>query len=824
MALTPYQRRVEAPATAQPQQIVDTRTPDVGAKIANLGAQLLATTEPIVKQQALDSAKKAAGEFMFTRNEEGNLVVPAAAEDGGVVYRQAFDQLVQQRYVNNVNMDFQNWINEEINNQRAMISGKPFDPMEFQSVVQAKVEGMLEGVDPNLRGVLEETLGREGLERTRSAWEEWGRTSRAGTIAGIMTQQRTYFQMIADGPSKGWSPEEISEQAFKPLLSNIARMRELAITGPEEFKAAMMQYDIEIGNVDNYFDSVEFIATTMLPVMSGMGEEDIQKVQLAISGVPFEGGLSGTIRHRGGNEEVTPTSLKGFFKDTFGFDPTSVDRSPTHSLSLKNPGSFHNTANGGRAIDTPRIEGMTFEQYVATWEEAGFTVLDPRDEYKNPSPHATGGHWHIALGALRTAETTSTSDAVAGITADQLNRLDPSMKKVLSGALNDRLGEIREDRRVAAREAAENVRAAAVAKQNQDIYDSITGAEIANITGNYDGKQRKVLEGSFAELVNFKKLSDPNEQQKIMGFVQKYNYVPEALVNFFDNGIRSENWQGALTLYRGLKQTTLTSGARVGDLLVTEIDPRTKALLSEADTLDKAGISPAQIGSRVESLRSGGPTFEEFKTSYNGQFDAGDKGRGYIKERNEQIVKAYGFRNAGQIPPALARTIDAAAAANFDIVNRDPIKALSRAMEQNQNIYTKNPIFMDGVGPGILTRTYTPVQIAKGLSNIQDANGNKVLKAIPGHKLTLGKNVLLVPTDDLTGRIGRYNVRVFHPVTGSILNEFPVDLGKAMQMWGVDYAMDMKPANPIGAAEEKRSAEQQFLLDMAQREQRRPRN
>lgn len=41
---------------------------------------------------------------------------------------------------------------------------------------------------------------------------------------------------------------------------------------------------------------------------------------------------------------------------------------------------------------------MTFDQYVNRIRQAGFTILEARDEVNNPSAHATGPHWHVVIG------------------------------------------------------------------------------------------------------------------------------------------------------------------------------------------------------------------------------------------------------------------------------------------------------------------------------------------------------------------------------------------------------------------------------------------
>lgn len=78
-----------------------------------------------------------------------------------------------------------------------------------------------------------------------------------------------------------------------------------------------------------------------------------------------------------------------------GISIGSTYRSPNHPLTLKNPSSLHRTRG---AIDVAAIPGMTFDDYIKGYKDAGYNILEAIDEYKNPSPWATGGHWHVVLG------------------------------------------------------------------------------------------------------------------------------------------------------------------------------------------------------------------------------------------------------------------------------------------------------------------------------------------------------------------------------------------------------------------------------------------
>lgn len=75
---------------------------------------------------------------------------------------------------------------------------------------------------------------------------------------------------------------------------------------------------------------------------------------------------------------------------------TSGYRGPNHPLSAKNPRSYHATSRG--AVDIAPIPGMTFDQYVNSIRNAGYRVIEARDEVRNPSSYATGPHWHVVIG------------------------------------------------------------------------------------------------------------------------------------------------------------------------------------------------------------------------------------------------------------------------------------------------------------------------------------------------------------------------------------------------------------------------------------------
>lgn len=88
-------------------------------------------------------------------------------------------------------------------------------------------------------------------------------------------------------------------------------------------------------------------------------------------------------------------AFDAFLRRTFpGVRITSGRRDPNSPLGRANPRSWHNQ---GKAWDTAPIEGMDFKDYVSRIGQ-DYDILEARDEVNNPSRHATGPHWHVAVG------------------------------------------------------------------------------------------------------------------------------------------------------------------------------------------------------------------------------------------------------------------------------------------------------------------------------------------------------------------------------------------------------------------------------------------
>lgn len=797
MAIEPFRQRI---GIVSPGSLISSSAPQVsdpGAAIRSIGQTIMEVGAPIVSKRAVEAGQKAAGSAEIKRDAEGNPIKIERPQGGGVLFNQAFDKVAEARYINQVSYDFQNFLNTEINDRRVGKDGKAFDPDQFDAVVQGRLEGILKTVDPSLKPAVEEVVFREALERTRSFKDEWGRTQRSQAISGAKQQIDILMNSYARFRDEGLNASEAYEKYGKPLDDMVQRMQELGQIGGEEADALLMQVDNLVDGAESYAMSLQ-ASKEFIPVIYGLDATDAEIMGNWLRGAPDPRKLNGVTLEGDGQERVTPEALKASLKEIVpSAVMTSGARPAEHPLSIKNPGSYHSVANGGRAIDVAPIKGMTFNEYVDRWRKAGYDVVEAIEEVGDKrSPHATGDHWHIALGNTRKVMATKDNPRVRDLTFEDVDRLDPSVKRSLLAVVTNREQGLREEQAIARAQAAEQERIARDEANNQALINTITGALGNGMGGNWNAQQRGVFENTFTQTVDLGRMGEPTQQAAALRFIQTNQYVPESLVNYMTNTVRSENWRSAVQLYRNVKNANV-GGATVGDILVDGLDARSKALLATADELIASGQPDAVVSARIEQLRSGnGFTPSEAIREYpNNQ---------YSIVRDKKIRDTYGIPDNVAIPSALSRRINESYAANLDVQNRNPEKALERAMIQNQGVYRKSGIFFDGVGPSSLLRTYNQKQLADFFGNVTE-NGKRLAPAVKGpngelRNHTIGQNgtIKLVPLDNNLGSIGRYEVRLFNPHNPSRLHDtFQIDLGAELNRWS---SAKPKPAAPAAAA------------------------
>lgn len=827
MAIQPFQRKIGIPDAAGGgiTRIADTRSFDIGPAISSLGETLMSTFEPILADEAVKRGNEEAGKVMFTRTENGQLVLPPPTDDGGRRYAAAFDKVIETRYINEVGTEFQNALDQEAADRRTGV--KKYDSAEFAASVQAKTEGMLSAMDPRIRPQMEEVFRREGLERTRSFENEWSGTKRRQTIDGVTDQVRYHMQGLANWRRLGLTQEEAIKKHGGPLEGLISSLEQLGGVGEEQADAILMERDQLTDGIKSYTQGLKTIAA-ILPAISGMNSEDIQLLEYWSDGVPFEGIVSGRVRTSVQTpEKVTPDTLRAFAREKFNVDPTSVERSPDHPLSIANPKSFHNTASGGRAIDIPKIPGMSFEDYVQSYKDSGFTVVEAIDEYKNPSKHSTGGHWHIALGNTRKVVAEHEISDLQGLTFQSVMDLDPSVRSQLKEYLTDRKQVINAEAAQAAADRRAQEQTDRIVAAEKETALSIEGALSNGVGGNWNAKETALLDRAFSGIDLSKIGTDPNVRAQVLGFVQRNNYLPESIFNYLDNSVRSDKWQPAVELYQNLQDATLgQSGARIGDLILSQLDPRTAALLQQSDALARLGMSRPAIAANIEARRSGNVfTTAEAITEFNRKVD-NPKENGYQAVKVQLLSNALGTKKGYSLPATLMRDFDTAYVANLEITQQ-PSKAMQLAVNQVKGRYQTTGLFQGNVGPSSLLRSYPRNVLTEFMFNEKTTDGQPLLRVVKGQKHRMfgsDPSVRLKPLDSNTSGVGRYAVYVYEPNnTANLIDVFELDLGAELRdhvQLKNSTAKVVTRADIISAAKQDRAKEIDFWTRFGQRADR----
>lgn len=133
---------------------------------------------------------------------------------------------------------------------------------------------------------------------------------------------------------------------------------------------------------------------------------------------------------------VPVDNAKAITEELFpGVRVTSWERDADDPLTKKNPNSWH--AKSRAAVDVAPIQGMTFDQFVQRYKDAGYTILEVINETgKGKTAHATGDHWHIVLGQGGGTDATLSANGDQADTAGGIfgGELDAPMRGINEGA------------------------------------------------------------------------------------------------------------------------------------------------------------------------------------------------------------------------------------------------------------------------------------------------------------------------------------------------------------------------------------------------------
>ena len=231
------------------------------------------------------------------------------------------------------------------------------------------------------------------------------------TIKGLQDEQRAKTReraqaigqaaLYADTPEKWDAAIDQLVQSGHPDVGEYKgkfspEAREAAINSARSVEDAFKSYEEQnkpytLSPGEQRFSGNKMVASVAPQKKFVLDQETGQVVQLGGDGVapgaPGAPGISGkpVANGRAAIEDIFP-----------GVHVTDNLRDPNSKLGRANPNSWHNKSGG--AVDVRPIPGMSFDEYVAGIKQAGYSIIEARDEVTNPSGHATGPHWHVVIG------------------------------------------------------------------------------------------------------------------------------------------------------------------------------------------------------------------------------------------------------------------------------------------------------------------------------------------------------------------------------------------------------------------------------------------
>lgn len=140
------------------------RVVDVGGEFSRFGKRLMSAFEPELQDRARKQAADAAGAAQIVRDADGNWTRPETPK-GGRVYMEAFDKLMDTRYLQRVQDD----LDEDLD---GLARTHRMSPESFRSAAVGYAEGTLEKVDPKFRGAIDDYVVRSVSERYRGLADE----------------------------------------------------------------------------------------------------------------------------------------------------------------------------------------------------------------------------------------------------------------------------------------------------------------------------------------------------------------------------------------------------------------------------------------------------------------------------------------------------------------------------------------------------------------------------------------------------------------------------------------------------------------------------
>jgi len=288
VAIEPFRRRI---GISSPGSLLSGNAPqiaDVGPSISRAAGQIFEAAQPALRAKAVKQAQADAGKVEIVRDEKGRALPINTPEGAGLLYQQAFDEVAQARYVSNVSLDFQSKLDAEIEAMRKGENGKKLDAESYRAFVQGTLEGMLEVVDPRVRPMLEQTLGREGQERTRAVYGEAGQRARQDQIAGLNNDYARLVKLMAAASEKGDVAQVANYQAQITTLTDAAI--NAGTLGKRLGESMQEDTKVELAEALNNANSMRTV-NEATPFILGLSGDELQIVEQRLDNVSSGGSL-----------------------------------------------------------------------------------------------------------------------------------------------------------------------------------------------------------------------------------------------------------------------------------------------------------------------------------------------------------------------------------------------------------------------------------------------------------------------------------------------------------------------------------------------------
>ena len=196
--------------------------------------------------------------------------------------------MAQARYISNVSLDFQSKLDAEIEAMRSGKDGKKLDAESYRAFVSGTLDGMLEVVDPSVRPLLEQTLGREAQERTRAVYGEAGQRARQDLMSALNNDYTRLTKLVADASSKGDIAQVANYQAQMKTLTDAAIK---AGTLGEKF-AGSMEEDQKVQYAEAVNNAISMrTVNEVTPLVFGLSGDELQIVEQRLNNISSGGSL-----------------------------------------------------------------------------------------------------------------------------------------------------------------------------------------------------------------------------------------------------------------------------------------------------------------------------------------------------------------------------------------------------------------------------------------------------------------------------------------------------------------------------------------------------